>query len=114
MYYSLAMSVFCPIWSLAMPVTKPMNLTHYSVTLYLAIFGLACLEFCHLTAITKSMEYNTVGIVQVILYLCIPFGCFLDWAVLDEPMGGMELGGAAVICGLNIVIATLRLKGIIE
>ena len=60
------------------------------------------------------MQYNTVGIVQVILYLAIPFGCFLDWAVLNEPMNAMELGGAAVICTLNITIATLRVKGIID
>ena len=60
------------------------------------------------------MQYNTVGIVQVILYLAIPFGCFLDWAVLNQPMNGMEMGGAAIICLLNITIATLRVKGIIE
>lgn len=60
------------------------------------------------------MEYNTVGIVQVILYLAIPFGCFLDWAVLNQPMNAMELGGAGVICGLNILITTLRIKGIID
>ena len=48
------------------------------------------------------------------MYLCIPFGCFLDWAVLGQPMGLLELSGAAVICGINIVIATLRIKGIIE
>lgn len=64
--------------------------------------------------ISKSMEYNTVGIVQVILFLAIPFGYFLDWAVLNQPMGAMELGGAAVICSCNILIATLRVKGIID
>ena len=63
---------------------------------------------------TKSMQYNTVGVVQVFLYLAIPFGYFLDWLVLDQPMSGMELGGAGVICTLNIVIASLRVKGIIE
>ena len=50
----------------------------------------------------------------MILYLAIPFGCFLDWAVLDQPMNSMELGGAAIICTLNILIATLRVKGIID
>lgn len=60
------------------------------------------------------MEYNTAGSVQVILYLAIPFGCFLDWAVLGEPMEALELGGAAVICTLNILIASLRIKGIID
>ena len=60
------------------------------------------------------MQYNSVGIVQVILYLAIPFGYFLDWAVLDQPMNAMELGGAGVICGMNILIATLRVKGVIE
>lgn len=62
----------------------------------------------------KSMEFNTVGVVQVILYLAIPFGYFLDWAILNQPMGGMELGGAAVICTVNILITALRLNNIIE
>ena len=60
------------------------------------------------------MEYNTVGTVQVILFLAIPFGFFLDWLVFNEPMGAMELAGAGVICFLNIVISTLRIKGIID
>ena len=97
-----------------MPVTRAFELPLYGKELYLALFGLACLEFCHLSAQTKSMEYNTVGVVQVIFFLCIPLSYFLDWAVLKEPMGAMELGGAAIICGINILITTLRLKGLIE
>ena len=83
MYYMLGMSVFCPIWSLAIPVTKAAGLTLYGYEMYLAIIGLACIMFVQQATIAKSMQYNTVGIVQVILYLAIPFGCFLDWIVLD-------------------------------
>ena len=97
-----------------MPVRVPGELPLYSKELYLAIFGLACLEFCHLSAQTKSMEYNTVGVAQVIFFICIPLSYFLDWAVLHEPMGAMELSGAALICGINILITTLRLKGKID
>ena len=114
MYYMLGMSFFCPIWSLAIPVTKAVNLTSYTTSLYLAVFGLAMVGFCQQALISKAMQYNTVGIVQVILYLAIPFGYFLDWAVLGQGMNAMELAGAGVICGLNILIATLRIKGIIE
>ena len=96
------------------PVTKASEMTLYGWELYAAVFGLACVAFLQQATISKSMEYNTVGIVQVILYLAIPFGFFLDWAILDVSMNSMELGGAAVICGLNIMIATLRVKGIIE
>ena len=60
------------------------------------------------------MEYNTVGAVQVIQFLCIPFGYFLDWIILDQSIGAMELGGAAIICGVNIIINILKVKKIID
>ena len=114
MYYMLGMAIYCPLQSLFIPVTKAAELTLYGWELYLATFGLAVVAFLQQASISKSMEYNTVGVVQIIMYLCIPFGCFLDWAVLDQPMGLLELCGAAVICGINIIIATLRIKGIID
>jgi len=114
MYYMLAMAVFCPIQGLVLPVKDVIDLTLYSWQLYLGVFGLACVAFFQQATISKSMEYNTVGIVQVILYLAIPFGCFLDWAVLGQPMESLELGGAGIICSVNIIIATLRIMGKIE
>lgn len=63
MYYMLGMSVFCPIWSLVLPVTKAADLTLYGWQLYLSMFGLACVAFGQQAAISKSMEYNTVGVV---------------------------------------------------
>ena len=114
MYYMMGMCIFCPIWLLVIPIQKATDLTLYGYELYLAIFGLALVYFVQQSTMAKSMEYNTVGIVQVILYLAIPFGCFLDWAVLNQPMSAMEMGGAAVICFLNISIATLRIKKIID
>ena len=114
MYYMIGMSVFCPIWSLIIPIKKAVDFALYGHELYLAVFGLALVAFSQQATMAKSMQYNTVGIVQVILYLAIPFGCFLDWAILNQPMSGMEMAGAAVICTLNITIATLRVKGIID
>ena len=114
MYYMMGMVIFCPVWSIATPVSKAVDVTLYGYELYLSMFGLAIIYFIEQAAISKSMEYNTVGVVQVIMYLCIPFGFFLDWAILDQPMGGMALGGAGVICGLNILINSLRIKGYIE
>ena len=45
MYYMLGMSVFCPIWSLAIPVVKASELSLYGYELYLAVVGLACIMF---------------------------------------------------------------------
>ena len=62
----------------------------------------------------KSMQYNTVGGASILLYLAIPFGYFLDWICFDRAFGGLELGGAGLICGANIVISFLRVRGIID
>ncbi len=45
MYYMLGMAVFCPIWSLVLPVKNVENLTMYSWELYAAVFGLASVAF---------------------------------------------------------------------
>ena len=45
LYYMIAMTTFCPIWSLMLPVTKASDLTLYSWELYAAAFGLASLSF---------------------------------------------------------------------
>ena len=63
MYYMLGMSVFCPIWSLTIPVTKAVGLALYGYEMYFAIIGLACILFVQQATIAKSMQYNTVGIV---------------------------------------------------
>ena len=45
MYYMLAMAIFCPIWSLFMPVKNVTALTDYRISLYLAVLGLALIAF---------------------------------------------------------------------
>lgn len=45
MYYMLAMAVFCPIWSLILPVKEVEELTIYSWQMYLGVFGLATIAF---------------------------------------------------------------------
>ena len=45
MYYMLGMSVFCPIWSMIVPVTKAADIAIYGWELYLAVFGLAVIYF---------------------------------------------------------------------
>ena len=45
MYYMLGMAVFCPIWSLVIPVKNVEDLTLYSWELYTAVFGLASVAF---------------------------------------------------------------------
>ena len=63
---------------------------------------------------TVAMKYNSIGMVSVLLYLAIPMGYFLDWLCLGKKFGGLELGGAAIICFVNIGIAVCRVKGYID
>ena len=60
------------------------------------------------------MQFNSVGSVQLIIYLLIPFGYFLDWLVVDQAFQGIELFGAGIICVTNVVITGLRINGYIE
>lgn len=45
MYYMLGMSIFCPIQTLVLPVTKAADLTLYGWELYLAVLGMAIVAF---------------------------------------------------------------------
>jgi len=75
----------------------------------------ACLVFAAQNALaTIAMKYNTIGMVSVLLYLAIPMGYALDRIFLGQHFGWMELGGAAIICVVNLSIAVLRLSDIID
>ena len=63
---------------------------------------------------TNSMQYNSVGMIGIILYLAIPLGYFFDCIIFGTKMGLMEVIGASVIVFTNISIGALRIKGIIE
>ena len=60
------------------------------------------------------MQYNSVGIIQVLLYLAIPLGYLLDWIFIGRDFEALELAGAGIICVINILITSLRLCGYIE
>ena len=77
----LTTNLFNSIWGFTSPSSK---VTRYSSELYLWSIGGACLIFGEQNLITKSMQYNTVGSVQLIMYLLIPFGYFLDWLVVGQ------------------------------
>ena len=62
----------------------------------------------------KSMQFNTVGVASILLYLAIPMGYFLDWICFNRAFGKLELGGAGLICGANIGISFMRVKGYID
>ena len=86
----------------------------YSVFLYLTMVG-ACFAFSAQNGLmTISMEYCTIGMVSVLLYLAIPMGYLLDWIFLSTKFGVLELTGAAIICFVNVLISVLRVQGIID
>lgn len=63
---------------------------------------------------TNSMQYNSVGMVGIILYMAIPLGYFLDVIFFGVTMDSLEIIGATIIVLTNCTIAGLRIKGIIE
>ena len=82
--------------------------------MYLAMVGIASLVFLSQFFMTCSMQYNSVGMVGIILYLAIPLGYILDTIVFGTTMDWMEYLGATIIVATNITIAGLRIKGVIE
>jgi drug/metabolite transporter (DMT)-like permease len=60
------------------------------------------------------MQYNSVGMIGIILYMAIPLGYFWDIILFDASMGILEIAGATIIVLTNISIASLRIKGIID
>lgn len=86
----------------------------YSVVLYLTMLAAAIAFSLQNASMTISMQFLDVGMVSVLLYLAIPVGYILDWFFLGQQFGALELGGAAIICGVNLIIGVLKVKGIIE
>ena len=78
------------------------------------MIAIAFLASIQLATMAASMEFNTVGMVSVLMYLAIPFGYLLDFIFLDGKFGTLELCGAGLICLVNVGIAGLRIKGVIE
>jgi drug/metabolite transporter (DMT)-like permease len=59
-------------------VLKPV----YTFETYLVILLAAFLTASQGATLTYSMRYNSVGMIQVINYLAIPLGFFLDWLII--------------------------------
>jgi len=60
------------------------------------------------------MQYNTVGACNVIDYMAMPLSYLLDWAIVGQKFENLELVGAGLIFGINILIAILRIRGQID
>ena len=114
MYNLLGATILSPIWSLISPVAKVDELPHYSWLMFLFIVATVAVSFIQQGTMAKSMQYNNVGMASILLYLALPIGYFLDWICFDRAFGGLELGGAGLICGANILISFLRVCGYIE
>lgn len=65
---------------------------------------IACVTSCEMLTMTLSMNYNSIGMMQVICYLAIPIGYILDYLVFGTEFGTVEIAGALIIFGVNIVI----------
>ena len=50
----------------------------------------------------------------ILLYLAIPEGYLLDYFIYGTEFGGLEILGACIIVGVNVLIASLRIFGIID
>jgi drug/metabolite transporter (DMT)-like permease len=50
----------------------------------------------------------------ILLYLAIPEGYILDWIFFDIKLNTLEILGASIIVGVNVLIASLRIAGIID
>ncbi len=99
------------VWGFVLPPLKP---TEYSIEFYISMAGLGLLLTLQQSCFSKSMSYSTVGAVSVINYLLIPIGYFLDWLVIGQQFDTLDLIGGGLICATNIVIATLRIYGVIN
>ena len=114
MYNLLGATLLSPIWSMISPITKADELPNYSWLCFLFILVTVLISFIQQGTMAKSMQYNNVGMASILLYLAIPIGYFLDWICFDRAFGSLELGGAGLICGANILISFLRVFGYIE
>ena len=56
------------------------------------------------------MKYNRPATVAVLNYLGIPLGYLLDWIVLDQKFGTLEIIGASIIFSTNVAIGLVRLR----
>jgi len=50
--------------------------------MYFYIAVLAAMIMFQQSCFSKSMQFNTVGVVNVLNYMAIPLGYLLDWAIL--------------------------------
>ena len=114
LYNMLFATLLAPVWSTLAPTTEVEQLPVYSLSMFLTVVFGVLVYNTEQVIIAKSMQYNTVGAASIIMYLAIPIGYFLDWIVFDRDFGGLELGGAGVICLSNIVISFMRVKGYID
>jgi drug/metabolite transporter (DMT)-like permease len=56
------------------------------------------------------MKYNKPGAVAPLNYLGIPTTYFLDWLVIGNEFGWMELVGATIIFLTNITLGIVKVK----
>ena len=65
-------------------------------------------------AMTRSMKFITAGMAAILTYIAVPIGYILDYFFLGTHVGYLELIGAFIIVGSNVIIGILVFKGIVK
>mmetsp|Transcript_10204 Transcript_10204/g.17191 ORF Transcript_10204/g.17191 Transcript_10204/m.17191 type:complete len:83 (+) Transcript_10204:1182-1430(+) len=74
----------------------------------------ALIQFAFSVCMTVSFKYLTATLSGVLIYLAIPFGFILDYLIFGTIISRMEIIGASLIVGVNVVLATLKGSGVIN
>ena len=102
-------TAFSPLPTLVQPVTAVDAQSIYSLTVYGFLFVTIMLQASAVMLFCASWKYNTVGTSAVLVYLAIPIGYFFDWLFIGREISSLEILGALIIFGTNIIIVSLRL-----
>lgn len=63
---------------------------------------------------TYSMKYMTAAMSGILIYITIPVSYLLDYIFFNQQFGTLEIVGACLIVGTNVIIGYLKGRGIIS
>ena len=86
----------------------------YDWTLILYILGIGFAFFAVQMLMTKSFNFITAGMAGILIYIAVPIGYILDYFFLHTQIGMLEIIGACIIVGSNVIIGFLLYLGVIN
>lgn len=84
--------------------------TNRSLEFYLYCVAMTLMMVCSQPCYVLAMKYIRPGTVAVLNFLGIPLGYLIDWMVLNQDFGYMELTGAVIIFGTNVAIGLIKAR----